>query len=184
MKKVLLFLICLLMAAGCAAPNEVELKTTEADMTPFIWIRGETADFRQTTWTEVIRLFTEKGTGVVYYGYKDCAYCQRAVPELNEAAKENGAVIYYVDVHGEEQPDEEQFNQLMELIDKTLDHDENGEPLFYVPYVIGIRNGKIQGSHTSLVDGFKPQDASDQLSDEQRARLRGIFSDIISKTFR
>ena len=73
---------------------------------------------------------------------------------------------------------------LMELIDKTLDHEEDGTPVFYVPYVIGIRNGKIQGSHTSLVDGFKPKDASDQLSDEQRARLRSIFSDIISKTYR
>lgn len=184
MKKILLFFICLLLSAGCAAPDEVELSAHEADMSPYIWIRGETADFQQTIWTEVLRLFKEKGTGVVYYGYTDCAYCQRAVPELNEAAKENDAKIYYIDVHGANQPDEDEFNELMELIDKTLDHDADGSPEFFVPYVIGIRNGRITGYQTSLVDGFKPQDASDQLSDEQRARLQGIYSDIISKTYR
>ena len=183
MKKILMFFLCLCMAAGCSAGNDVVLDTKEADMSPYIWIMGDTADFQQTTWNEAIRLFKEKGTGVIYYGYIDCVYCQRAVPQLNEAAKENDAVIYYIDVHGENQPNEDEFNELMELIDETLDHDENGEPIFFVPFVIGVRNGKIRGWHTSLVDGFSPSDANEQMSEEQQARLRSIYSDIISKTF-
>lgn len=163
--------------------NVLDLEYTVNDMTAYIWTKQPAAEFRQVTWTEALRLFQEEGTAMLMFGYETCNYCQRAVPLLSEAAKEKNVPIYYIDVYAEPQPTEEEYVEMCGYIDETMDKDENGEPEFFVPSVIGIRNGKITGYHVSLVDGFQPVNKSDQLNDEQKSRLKNIYIEIIEKTF-
>lgn len=68
------------------------------------------------------------------------------------------------------------------MIESTFDLDQNGEPAFYVPEVIGIKKGKITGYQVALVDGWKPADANDQMDDQQKEKLLGIYKEIIRKT--
>ena len=201
MKRFACVLTAVLLLTGCAGkqtssqepqssvsvsveePNMIDLEYTVNDMKGYIWAKQPAAEFRQVTWTEALRLFREKGTGVLLMGYESCKYCQRAVPLLSDAAKEKNQPIYYIDVYAEPQPTEDEFNEMCDWIDETLDKDENGEPIFFVPAVIGIRNGVISGYHISLVDGFEPVKDTDQLSDEQKGRLKNIYLEILDKTF-
>ena len=72
----------------------------------------------------------------------------------------------------------------MECIDSIIGHDEKGEPDFKVPEVIGVRTGEITGHHLSLVDDFHPSYETEQMSDEQQAKLKQIYLDIIADTFK
>ena len=77
--------------------NSVDLVTSEADMTGYQWLYDTDPPFVETTFQESIRMFTEKGSGILYYGRTNCPWCQRAVPVLDDVAQETGVTIYYID---------------------------------------------------------------------------------------
>ena len=51
----------------------------------------------------------------------------------------------------------------------------------YVPMVVGIKDGKVVGSHTALVDSFEIKDETSQMNDKQKKELQDIYTDIILK---
>lgn len=192
MKKITgLAMAAVICLCGCASDkpaekviitNDVELVSTPADMTVYEWIEGEIADFREITFAESLRLFEEGGSGIVYYGYDDCPWCERAVPVLNEAARETEITVYYVDVYGVFQPTREQFDKLLTYIEDALVEDDAGEKSFFVPLMMGVKDGVMTDSHVALVDGFVIEEEDDQMTDAQKKTLKDIYLDIIRKT--
>lgn len=198
MKKILMIFLTVAMLTGCTAKkgasqksssartdqvtitDNTDILSTKADMSGYKWIGSKQADFEETTISEVTKIFTEKGSGILFFGYTGCKWCQRAVPELNKVAREMNVKIYYVDASV--QPDEDQYNTLVGYLSDILDTDDKGQKEFFVPLVVGVKNGKIVGHHTSLVDGFDPQSDEDQLSDAQKQKLDDIYAGIIEKT--
>lgn len=160
--------------------NSVELAAVKSTLSGYKWVGDEIGDFEETSLKETIRLFDEKGSAVVYYGYVGCPWCERALPELNKVALKTGIKIYYVDASVS--PASEDYQSLTEdLGDALSTNSETGEKEMYVPFVVGIKNGEVVGSHTALIDGFEIKDDSSQLSDSQKQELQDIYMDIIEK---
>ena len=172
--------------------NSVDLVTSEADMTGYQWLYDTDPPFVETTFQESIRMFTEKGSGILYYGRTNCPWCQRAVPVLDEVAQETGVTIYYIDAS---QPlataadgsvdatkSQEVYQELLGYISPILEKDEDGKPAFQIPEVIGVKNGEIVGHHLSLVDSFSLDSEDAQMNDEQVAELKDIYRRIIVAT--
>ena len=172
--------------------NSVDLVTSEADMTGYQWLYDTDPPFVETTFQESIRMFTEKGSGILYYGRTNCPWCQRAVPVLDEVAQETGVTIYYIDAS---QPlataadgsvdaakSQEVYQELLSYISPILEKDEDGKPAFQIPEVIGVKNGEIVGHHLSLVDSFSLDSEDAQMNDEQVAELKDIYRRIIAAT--
>ena len=193
MKKILTCLLAVVLLAGCfnktdskknissdtlTITNKVSLTSTKADMKSYKWIRNDVADFQLITLKESLRMFEEGGTGILYYGYDECAWCNRAVPELNEVAKELNLTIYYVDASAK--VEKEDYKKLLEYIDPVLKVNSSGEKGFYVPAVIGVKNGKLVDYHVSLLDSFElsKDDPNKQLSDAQKQELQDIYRKI------
>ena len=193
MKKILTCLLAVVLLAGCfnktdskkntssdalTITNKVSLTSTKADMKGYKWIRNDVADFQLITLKESLRMFEEGGTGILYYGYDECAWCNRAVPELNEVAKELNLTIYYVDASAKVEKDD--YKKLLEYIDPVLKVNSSGEKGFYVPAVIGVKNGKLVDYHVSLLDDFElsKDDPDKQLSDAQKQELQDIYRKI------
>ena len=193
MKKILTCLLAVVLLAGCfnkteskkntssdtlTITNKVSLTSTKADMKGYKWIRNDVADFQLITLKESLRMFEEGGTGILYYGYDECAWCNRAVPELNEVAKELNLTIYYVDASAKVEKDD--YKKLLEYIDPVLKVNSSGEKGFYVPAVIGVKNGKLVDYHVSLLDDFElsKDDPNKQLSDAQKQELQDIYRKI------
>ncbi|MBF1104465.1 MAG: hypothetical protein HXL54_02670, partial [Solobacterium sp.] len=147
-------------------------------MKGYKWIRNDVADFQLITLKESLRMFEEGGTGILYYGYDECAWCNRAVPELNEVAKELNLTIYYIDASAKVEKDD--YKKLLEYIDPVLKVNSSGEKGFYVPAVIGVKNGKLVDYHVSLLDDFElsKDDPDKQLSDAQKQELQDIYRKI------
>ena len=193
MKKILTCLLAVVLLAGCfnktegkknassetlTITNKVSLTSTKVDMKGYKWIRNDVADFQLITLKESLRMFEEGGTGILYYGYDECAWCNRAVPELNEVAKELNLTIYYVDASAKVEKDD--YKKLLEYIDPVLKVNSSGEKGFYVPAVIGVKNGKLVDYHVSLLDSFElsKDDPNKQLSDAQKQELQDIYRKI------
>ena len=193
MKKILTCLLAVVLLAGCfnkteskkntssdtlTITNKVSLTSTKADMKGYKWIRNDVADFQLITLKESLRMFEEGGTGILYYGYDECAWCNRAVSELNEVAKELNLTIYYVDASAKVEKDD--YKKLLEYIDPVLKVNSSGEKGFYVPAVIGVKNGKLVDYHVSLLDDFElsKDDPNKQLSDAQKQELQDIYRNI------
>ena len=193
MKKILTCLLAVVLLAGCfnkteskkntssdtlTITNKVSLTSTKVDMKGYKWIRNDVADFQLISLKESLRMFEEGGTGILYYGYDECAWCNRAVPELNEVAKELNLTIYYVDASAKVEKDD--YKKLLEYIDPVLKVNSSGEKGFYVPAVIGVKNGKLVDYHVSLLDSFElsKDDPNKQLSDAQKQELQDIYRKI------
>lgn len=197
MKKAILRSAAVLSAAmmlvsGCSAAedpaqkaeitNAVDIPYTVADMSGYEYLEGRTVEFREISLEESIRFFTEGGSGILYYGKDDCYWCNRAVPELNRVALSYGIPIYYINTAVHPMPSAEKVNELVSYIEETFIVVEGEGPVFFVPEVIGVKEGKITGAHVSLVDSFEGTIKDKQLTDEQKEELQGYYREIIEAT--
>ena len=87
MKKILISLLAVGMLVGCSTPasstktsstsvtqketkltitSDVELVSVKTNLDGYKWVGSEIGDFKETSLKETIRLFSEKGTGIVY----------------------------------------------------------------------------------------------------------------------
>lgn len=195
MKKLLVLLLSVSLLAGCTAKinqdstnsiqkidvstlNILDLNATTADMSDYTLLTDTQHVFKQITMEESLRLFDEKGSGVLFYGYKQCGFCQQAVPVLNNAARQMGVDVYYVDVKSQEGNSSEIFEQ---LINRVEDHlaEENGQKMFYVPQIFVIKDGEIVGEHLSLIDSYDIN--SGDMNEKQRNDLKKIYVQEIDK---
>ena len=153
-----------MVLCGCSAPaepktaqitNPVDIKYQKADMSGYEYLSEPITEFREITLEESIRFFKEGGSGILYYGKDDCYWCNRAVPELNKIALEYGVPVYYVNTGISPMPPQETVKELVAYIEETFIVVEGEGPVFYVPEVIGVKQGKITGAHVSLVDSYE-----------------------------
>lgn len=186
MKKV--FLVCLLMLSvlGCAKQevpedklvitNPITMNGEKADMSSYQWVNDPDNAFIEISMAESTRFFTEKGSGIVVYGYPGCMFCERALPELNKIAKENDIKVHYVNVYRQDMTPEiyERLRPYLEPIFET----ENGQPVFKVPEVVAIKNGEIVGHHLALVKGYHIDSETSQMNDEQKQELQNIYLEL------
>ena len=200
-KKPLQVLLCLCFCVGMLsltscqkAPepkkktitNTVEITEIEADMTVYQWLHSEPAPFVEIPLKDIAKLIDEGGSGLIYIGYMTCEWCKRAIPELNEVLHDYEFTTYYVDAHSTNFTVEpEDLELVIEKLDEVFSHDEEGNAEFFVPLVVGIKNGKITGSYTSLVPEFEYTDINDslqQMSDEEKLLQQEKYREIIEKT--
>lgn len=178
---------------GITITNSVSLKTKTLDMSGYKWLEDKDPAFIQVSMQESLRLMDEGGSGIILYSYPDCPWCNRAVPVLNDAAKEMGIHVYYVDVYELELLDASGksfsaegktiIQSMLKHYDSILKHETNSdtgevEPTLYTPEVVAIKKGQITGHHTSLVDSFNMTSDTDQMNDDQKAELKGIYEDL------
>ncbi|MBW9212860.1 MULTISPECIES: hypothetical protein [Terrabacteria group] len=191
MKRSIAVLLTMVLLVGCSNPYQepkmdqkivvaykLELKSNKADMSGYKWIRGKTADFREVSTQEALRLINEKGTGILYFGYTDCQFCARAVPELNEAMKRTGVSVYYVDTTKANVLD---INALLAKFAAILSETGDNTDGFYVPLVVAIRDGIPVAEHTTLLKNYEIKDEKAQMSEEQKKELQNIYINIFQK---
>ncbi|NLC96368.1 MAG: lipoprotein [Erysipelotrichaceae bacterium] len=186
MKKLIVLLVVLLTLAGCNSKKDetidieskITLNSSKADMSDYVYFSDTDHVYEIVSIKESNRMYTEKGSGILYYGYSQCPYCNRIVSALNDAGKETGVKIYYIDLYGEDYADED-INNLFTNLDPILEKDSSGEAAFYVPEVVAIKDGEIINHHLSVVDSY--EDVTKNLTDSQYKELKDIYVSMIKE---
>ena len=186
-KSILYFLISVsILLVGCKhAPENQNSNTKEifnleyvdqkdSDLKDYSLLTDDNPAFKEITFESSIKFFTEGYSGILYYGKVGCPWCERAVPILNDVAKDNNISIYYIDANkgmGETKRErEENYKNLSKYISDSFQEDSNGKKGMFVPDVIAVKNGKMVAYHVSLVDDYDIH-KDDQLSENQKEKL-------------
>lgn len=141
-------------------------------------------------------------TGIIYFGYPKCPWCRNAVNVLQYL---NVNEILYLDMY--DKRDEykvedgnlvktkdasSKYYELLDLLkDVLLDYEieEDGktykvnEKRIYVPLIVGVKDGKIVGYHTDVVDLEEGQSPFELLNKKQQEKLKEIYDDIKTKVY-
>ena len=149
MKKNNLLIMCLIIMAAVATFLIYNGCTKESDSVKFSKEYpsvGEKNVFVYRNLDEIIRIM-EKGTGVVFLGFKECSWCQAYVKYLNEAALEVGIdKIYYYNIRTDRLNNTDGYKRIVSILKDNLQNDEEGNPCVYVPNVSFHAEGKIVGN--------------------------------------
>ncbi len=160
---------------------EMNVEDENPDMSGYEWL-AYTSPFQEISFDESIRFMEEGGTGIIFYGAEWCAFCQRAIAVLGEAAYDADVTIYYVSLTDRSVS----LEQLIELcnrldwIEWTEEEDGTKSPNFQIPEVIAVKDGEVIGHHLSLVDSFTLVDNTSQMDEDQRNELYNIYLDLFA----
>lgn len=183
MRKICSFLCILLLLLGCSAKpvdinqNVCGFECEASDMQEYASLQGVDHVFLDVNYEEALALLKNKSfSGILYYGYPACPWCDEAVVEMNDAAKSLNVSIYYVNKKSD-------FNLLHPELEKetetflnayyTLDKDEDGNPHLYVPEVVVVKDGVVIDHHLGT---FEEHDAHKRkLSDDEKTKLENVY---------
>lgn len=89
----------------------------------------------------------DKQSRIVYFGFKDCPYCNDLLPILTDINSHFKQEIYYIDTrknpNWKSNLDIDDYDLLLTHIGKYLNKDEDNKLHLYVPTIIFINEGKI-----------------------------------------
>ena len=119
----------------------------------------------------------EKGTGIVFIGFKECSWCQLYAVFLHDTAREIGVSrIFYCDIREDRLNNTESYQKIVSILDGLLQYDDEGRPRVYVPDVTIVDNGKIiaRDFETSK-DTLGYETAEEYWNDERLNALKDRF---------
>ena len=120
---------------------------------------GEDHNFERQPASVVASTFRE-GTGAIFLGFKECPWCQKLAPLVNEAAEAAGQKVYYLDIRQARENNTTEYQELISILSPHLPKDESGQPRIYVPDFSIVKNGEIIWRHEneSVTDSEKTPD--------------------------
>ncbi len=166
-------------------PVDLDIYDAHPDMSGYQFLDDDEPAFAEITAAESIRMFSEGGSGILFYSQENCHYCQRACPLLNEAAKEKGITVYYIDAMKDILPgadsktNQRLFNELCSYI-YPIFRVTDGVRQFRVPEVIAVKEGQIMGHKLTLTDDYVMVDESTQMTAAQKEELKNIYLTLIA----
>lgn len=189
----LLSIICLLslLLIGCSATQEKEQEKTVCDvdckqsnMDEYEGLKDGSHVFLDTTYEQALqKMEDDKFTGILYYGYPACPWCEEAVIIMNDVANELKQNIYYVNKKSEDSLSHPELEQkTIKVLDEAygLEKDDNQRPRLYVPEVVIIQKGKIINHHMGTVEGHDAKER--KMNEDERLLLTSIYEKMFNKT--
>lgn len=172
--------------ADQSAKKREQSTTALSDAAKFKQHYSQVADdnrFVYVSPSEIKQIF-EHGSGLVFLGFKECPWCQKLAPMIDEAAKAEGLTkVYYMDIRQARANNDETYQMLVDKLKGHLAKDGSGNPRIFVPDVTALRDGKIVGRflpETSIDDkGLTP---GEYWTTERRADAIKQLRAIIAKT--
>ncbi len=104
----------------------------------------------------------EKGSGIIFLGFPECAWCQKYALYLNEVAKENNIKeIYYYNIKDIRSNNTNKYQKIVSYLESYLPTDDSQNKRITVPNVTFVKDGNVlfNDNETSLIsDGTQPDD--------------------------
>lgn len=136
-----------------------------------------------------LKTFIEHGTGILYFSFPECPWCQAYAPMLNEVLEDNEATAYYYNIHTDKDEDREFYDEIVQLLiqhdysnkEDLILYDNDGKGLIYMPMTLFIDNGEIKNwngdSNTNDSDEISPDE---YWTDEKVEALKTSLNDGVS----
>jgi len=133
---------------------------------------------------EAIKIL-EDGTGVIFFGFSECAWCKAYVPMLNEVAKEVGLdKIYYVDIKKDREKNTKAYQEIVSHLNNNLLTDEEGNKRIYVPNLTVVVDGIVVGNNniTSMEVGDPNEYWTKKRQNNFKATIKNLLKPYVTET--
>ena len=158
----------------------LDLSTYTPDTSEYYFLEDDQDMLIGLTFEEALKIYADDSnfTGVVFYGYPHCAFCNEALPTLVDVAVANDQPFYYINVQlsGYEISDEA-LAEFENYAYAYYQDDGQGGKSFFVPTVFAIKDGQILDAHTGLLNDMTI-DTSEPLTQEVYDELSGIYQNL------
>ncbi len=180
-RLLILSLLCInvLFTAACKKRTTgTPVTGKKSDMSTYTnFLDQETHIYYDMTVKEMAKAMDEKRTFAVYFGYDTCEWCLDAVPVINDAAKETGFTVGYVNTRAKpswkKNTDIDDYDLLIEKVGEYLEYDDAGIRHLYVPTVFFIKEGTVVAFHEGTLEGHNARLRA--MTAEEREELRQIL---------
>lgn len=140
---VVLFIIALVAIYYLVDNKQSELSDSERFASEYTEVDKDNL-FIYKTEREIIEIL-KNGTGIIYFGFPECPWCQRYVAMLNEVAKEQEITeIYYYNIKESRTNNTSGYQEIVSILDPYLPIDDDGNKKVMVPDVTFVINGKVK----------------------------------------
>lgn len=147
-----------------------------ADMNNYPDFDDSDHQFIQKNMEDIFQLLENKGSGILYFGFPLCPWCDEALPIMNSEAKKINEKILYVQTRDMERellytPEEREI--LISYIGDSMDEDTEGNLQLFVPFVVVLKDGEVLSSHIGTVGDYDAHERS--MTDSEQEELRQIY---------
>ncbi|WP_305204523.1 TlpA family protein disulfide reductase [Dubosiella newyorkensis] len=181
MKK--LFILCVFLLAGCATqtPSKTPSACSE-EQACTIGDQNTVETMQPLSFEEALSFFKEKKSGLLYFGFENCPWCQEALPILREEAKRQNVSIHSIltrDENNELLYTEEQKQEIIPYLQDYMSKNEEGELTLYVPLVVVVKDGKAIEGHVGTVDDHDAH--ARKMTEEEKQELQKKYEDLLAQ---
>lgn len=138
-------------------------------------------EFTPMSFEEAISFFEEGKSGLLYFGFPDCPWCQEILPLLSASAKENGVEVHYVQTRDDNREllyTPEQKERIIPYLQDYMSENDKGELTLYVPLLVEVENGTAVKGHQGTVDGHDAHER--KMTDEEKEQAQSLVDEIVS----
>jgi thiol-disulfide isomerase/thioredoxin len=182
MKKVLYLVLGILFLSGCSISKIEEDNDAIRFSEEYSNIGvSENNPVIYKTDKEIIDIL-KSGTGIIYFGFPECPWCQNAIPVLLDVANKMDVDVYYFNPKEIRENNTDTYKEIVGLLGDNLAADENGNKRLYVPDVYFVSGGKIIGHHFKTVDS-QTNPKENPLTEGKKTELKNIYKELIEETY-
>ena len=153
MKKWLSALLCF-MLVGCGS-GEVQPSSTPVSFMSDYTELEENLVFREGDHDSVEKMLAH-GTGVIYFSFPECPWCQKYTPLLQDIAQEADMEVLYYNIHTDRDEDKDWYDQIAGMIEEKAPaisrYDNDGNTVIFMPLVLFVNEGEIIGYDDETCD--------------------------------
>lgn len=127
------------------------------------------ATFTPMDFESAIQFFKEGKSGILYFGFYDCPWCQDVVPILSDAAAHSGKEVFYVKTRDEQRQrlyTDEQKERIVPYLGNYMSENKEGVLTLYVPLIVRVENGQVTMAHQGTIEGH--QAGERDMSEEEK----------------
>lgn len=154
MKKWIAVLLSAILT-GCSVGNTIQpASTAESSENPLAEYKDlpEENQYVVSDKEEIEKMLAH-GTGVVYFSFPECPWCQRYSVYLNEVASQYDVLVKYYNIHEDRGTDwYDQIALTLKEKGSIARYDADGNLLIYMPLVVFLKEGEIIGYEDTSCD--------------------------------
>lgn len=161
--------------SGCA-PDEESCAQEERNEAKIL-----SKDFEPMSFEEAIAFFEDKQSGLLYFGFPNCPWCQEVVPVLHELASQAHVPVHYIQTRDDEGIrlyTDSQRDDIAPYLNDFIRNNAKGEPTLYVPLVLAVEDGQVIQGHQGSISGHNAHE--EELTSAQKQELQEDLKELVT----
>lgn len=134
------------------------------------------ASFTPMDFELAISFFEQEKSGILYFGFYDCPWCQDIAPILSDVASEKGEEVFYIQTRDDDRNrlyTDEQKERIIPYLGHYMSENKEGILTLYVPLIVRVEEGKVTMAHQGTIEGHQAADR--EMSKDEREKVYQVI---------